>query len=46
MNALKTFFVWLLLSVVPLQGMAVNTIMSCKAILQNLQLMRKAGSCT
>lgn len=43
MNALKTFFVWLLLSVVPLQRMAVNAAMTCKAVRQNLQLMQEAA---
>lgn len=31
MKALKTFVIWLLLCVIPLQGMAINAVMTCKA---------------
>lgn len=31
MNAIKTLFIWLLMSLVPLQGMAANALLVCKA---------------
>lgn len=31
MKALKTLVLWLLLCVIPLQGMAINAVMTCKA---------------
>lgn len=40
MKALKTFVIWLLLCVIPLQGMAVNAVMTCKAADQRASAMQ------
>ncbi len=31
MKSMKTFFIWLLLSFIPLQGIAANAVLTCKA---------------
>lgn len=42
MKVVKTFILWLLLSVIPLQGVAANVIMTCKAAHQSVSQQQDA----
>lgn len=43
MKAMKTFFIWLLLAFIPLQGVAANAVLTCKAANQGSMPLHMAG---
>lgn len=43
MNMLKSFVLWLLIAVIPLQGIAANAVMTCKAAHQHAQQLPEQG---
>lgn len=42
MKAMKTLFIWLLLTLIPLQGLAANAVLTCKAANQGAKLLHVA----